>query len=1037
MPRDPYGESDVARKFNQKKPKPQEGDPKVAAAYMRKFGMGNLADFYEEQGGQAENGQVPSMFGGMMDNKGNLTGIKPPAGFGNLGSMMNNIAIQSAEGKAQVQKQSKPKNNATVGNATNPYEYPQAQNYGSRTGPAGGPTAQDFINAAPEAMRVDPDEQPDNSALPLANELELFATYSNIFSFGCLSPDEVNYPDDTYIKNGLKDGQLVFRSGKGLTAPRKPRTAAEVRYNIDTQYFINNVEIDTWIAPNKKSRQTNFHQIKFEVREPYSMGMLLQTMQLAADNAGYKNYLEAPWLLEMMFIGWKDIEKSNPSAPITRRLLPLKVVTVEFNVDAEGAVYQFLCSAFNDEAFADNAQSIPTDIQVSGRTLEEICQSGINSIATHINTHKIKSQLKDDKGKTISLKEAGKIEVDEYIIAFPSKRASKDQAALYRSNKEGRDTATTGELQYKTFSADETLEIVESGDVALSTLFNESGRKYASEFARRKLIEGRLGFSVKRGNLSESIKTVITDKSMGINPIGLSDIAPEEPTGAGHPDFGKPTFSYDAKSETFKRGAIAIDPAKRTVQFRAGTKIQRILEELVLISSYGQRLLKAEQDQNGMIDWFKIESQMYLIHDSKAEAKNGRMPRIYVYNVVPYKAHISAFQKPNAPPPGYDKLVKQAAKAYNYMYTGQNKDILDFEIKLDNTFFSAINKLGKKENDDTASKATDTPPSKVDESSGADGIPGNDGGRKSQQEVAQNTTPLSAGAVAESAEIQVARAFNEAIVNSEADLITLNMRILGDPYYIADSGMGNFNSHSTEYINVNANGSIDHQSGQVDVIINFETPIDIDPERGDYKMQAMPLSKVNNFSGLYQVITVANRIENNTFTQELSMVKRPNFEKKNVAEKTKEKAFEYSEVQQKQLDTIIAVKGKESEEYIVQKLIIQGKLDNISIAQEGINWGKVSDIQKSIAKILSADQTAREKANAQNKASDDRLIALAKSRSTANPTGNPVAVPPGQQTRGSDSAFANDAQATDPVVSTGTGQGYIDKNGLWVPYGID
>ena len=119
MPRDPYGESDVARKFNQKKPKPQEGDPKVAAAYMRKFGMGNLADFYEEQGGQAENGQVPSMFGGMMDNKGNLTGIKPPAGFGNLGSMMNNIAIQSAEGKAQVQKQSKPKNNATVGNATN------------------------------------------------------------------------------------------------------------------------------------------------------------------------------------------------------------------------------------------------------------------------------------------------------------------------------------------------------------------------------------------------------------------------------------------------------------------------------------------------------------------------------------------------------------------------------------------------------------------------------------------------------------------------------------------------------------------------------------------------------------------------------------------------------------------------------------------------------------------------------------------------------------------------------------------------------
>ena len=75
MARDPYGESDVARKFNQKKPKPngvgQDGDPKVAAAMMRKFGMSNLANFYEDQGGQAESGKVPSMFGNMMDNKGN------------------------------------------------------------------------------------------------------------------------------------------------------------------------------------------------------------------------------------------------------------------------------------------------------------------------------------------------------------------------------------------------------------------------------------------------------------------------------------------------------------------------------------------------------------------------------------------------------------------------------------------------------------------------------------------------------------------------------------------------------------------------------------------------------------------------------------------------------------------------------------------------------------------------------------------------------------------------------------------------------
>tara|TARA_B100001057_G_scaffold498471_1_gene605559 strand:+ start:2178 stop:5243 length:3066 start_codon:yes stop_codon:yes gene_type:complete len=1021
LARDPYGESDVARKFNQKKPKPtgvgQDGDPKVAAAFMRKFGMGNLANFYEEQGGQAEKGQVPSMFGGMMDNKGNLTGVKPPGGFGNLGASLNVNALSSAEGRAEILKTIKPKNVATVGDA-------------------GGPTAQDFINAAPQAMfSIEPDRQPDDGPLPLANELELFASYSNVFAFGCLSPDEVNYPDDTYIKNGLSDGQIVFRSGTGLSAPRKPRTAAEMRYGIDTQYFINNVEIDTWIAPNKKSRQTNFHQIRFEVREPYSMGMLLQTMQLAALNAGYKNYLEAPWLLEMMFIGWKDIEKSNPSAPSTRKLLPLKVVSVEFNVDSEGSVYQFLCSAFNDEAFADNAQSISTDIQCSGRTLEEICQSGINSIATNLNTHKLKEHLTDEKGKPIALKDAGKIEVDEYIIAFPSKRASKDQAELYSSNKKGRDTATTGELEYKEFTDEETLEIVETGDVSLSTLFDQAGREYATKFARRKLIEGRLGYSIRRGTLSESIKKVITDKDMGINPIGLAKIAPEEPTGGGNADFGKATFTYDKRTENFTRGATSIDPTKRTIQFRSGTKIQRILEELVLISDWGKKLLLLEPNKEGMVPWFKIESQMYLIHDSKAEAKNGRMPRIYVYNVVPYDVHIGSFQKPNSPPPGYDKLVKQAVKAYNYMYTGLNKDILDFEIKLDNTFFSAINKMNGKESNDVANKATDKDVTEVSESQDG-GEPGQDGGRKSQSEVANDSVPLSAGAIAETAEIQVARAFNEAIVRSEADLITLNMRILGDPYYIADSGMGNFNSAPTEYININANGSMDHQRGQVDVIINFKTPIDIDPEIGNYKMQAVPISGIDNFSGLYQVITVNNRIENNVFTQELSMVKRPNFDKKNIAESNTKKAVEINKEAEKELRQLEKLGvSKDDDMYKIKQLEVQNNLNNISLGQIGISMERATKLQAEIKDKLAADTSAREKINAQNKASDDRLIALAKGRAT-DPTGNPVATPP--KAGDTSGTFADDAQASSsgssaPTITTG----YIDEKGLWVPYGID
>ena len=95
---------------------------------------------------------------------------------------------------------------------------------------------------------IEPKRERGNTPLPLANVLEQFATYNNIFSFGCISPQELNYPDETYRKTGIRGGQMVFRSGAGLKSNKKPRTGAEQDYNVDTQYFIDNVEIDTYIA---------------------------------------------------------------------------------------------------------------------------------------------------------------------------------------------------------------------------------------------------------------------------------------------------------------------------------------------------------------------------------------------------------------------------------------------------------------------------------------------------------------------------------------------------------------------------------------------------------------------------------------------------------------------------------------------------------------------------------------------------------------------------------------------------------------------
>jgi len=122
--------------------------------------------------------------------------------------------------------------------------------------------------------------------------------------------------------------------------------------------------------------------------------------------------------------------------------------------------------------------------------------------------------------------------------------------------------------------------------------------------------------------------------------------------------------------------------------------------------------------------------------------------------------------------------------------------------------------------------------------------------------------------------------------------------------------------------------------------------------------------------------------------------------------------------------------------YKIKQLEVQNNLSNVSLGQLGITMERAKQLQADIKDKLAAGKTARENIDAQNKASDDRLIALAKGRAT-DPTGNPVSTPP--KAGDTSGTFADDAQASgsggssEPTITTG----YIDEKGLWVPYVID
>jgi hypothetical protein len=132
---------------------------------------------------------------------------------------------------------------------------------------------------------------------------------------------------------------------------------------------------------------------------------------------------------------------------------------------------------------------------------------------------------------------------------------------------------------------------------------------------------------------------------------------------------------------------------------------------------------------------------------------------------------------------------------------------------------------------------------------------------------------VTGGALSETAKIQIARQFQDALINSNVDLVSTTMKIWGDPYYLSDSGMGNYTAREGDSINMTADTTMDYQSGQVDIKVNFRTPVDI-RENGMYDFGDNVL--VDTFSGLYMVNTLTSNFSGGQFTQELNMVRRPN-----------------------------------------------------------------------------------------------------------------------------------------------------------------
>ncbi len=742
------------------------------------------------------------------------------------------------------------------------------------------------------------------------NSLHQFSSFNTIFTMSCLTRDEIAVPNETYRAYGPQN--VILRSGGGA-GDNKVTTEYEDIIGGKLEYFIDNVNIEALCVPNSKSRSTNATFITFTVEEPYSMGLFLQTCQIAATMSGFQNYANAPFMLSMEFIGYDDDGDVivTESGLNLRRDVPIKLTNIEFEVNQGGTTYTVEALPWNEQAYLDDATSSPVDIALTGNTVEKLLQSGEQSLTTIINGH------------YEELRKANQIaEASEIVITFPKDIASSgnpsripntsDAGATTASRSGGRGGGGGGKggKIFGAVAAGVVGGVVGGvlGGNSLKDSFNDvlggiaggldkslggllSNFKSGNIQGLFENISGFLGAQAPQNFeafLSMITGQVLTKSSIGeklssiaqdpasLNNLGSARIisGAEESGTVPMPQTGQ---VYDKRNKVMTRAKNTVSNDERVFNYGSGTSILKIIEDVILTSDWGKSIKERAPDENGMVPWFRIDAESYLKPNAQQENVFGEDAKVNHYKVVEYKVHSSHFQNAGAAGVDYNSLRQNAKKEYNYIYSGENTDIVRFDISFKAAFFQFIQPDSGQLSIDaktggTQFNLTQTKPSQLGlniQPSGANSSTG----LATQGFVNSSSTQGGGGAGIDNSKIRWARKFHDQILgNGSVDLVEVKLEIFGDPYFIVDSGMGNWTDEAGD-LNTTAGGQVDYQRSEVDVILNFRTPIDYNPDTGGmiYPEDTVPVSQ---FNGLYRVTAIENKIQRNMFTQELTLLRR-------------------------------------------------------------------------------------------------------------------------------------------------------------------
>ena len=304
-----------------------------------------------------------------------------------------------------------------------------------------------------------------------------------------------------------------------------------------------------------------------------------------------------------------------------------------------------------------------------------------------------------------------------------------------------------------------------------------------------------------------------------------------------------------------------------------------MIEDVITSSDWGRNAVRQKRNAKGEYEWFKIHTHVYNSSSLFGGLVTGASPKVYVFRVVPYTVPASIFSGPNTQGV-WNALSAQAGavKAYNYIYTGQNSEIIKFDLHFNQTFYTGMQATRSQRmmsqifGGSMLSKEENSPEFATSDTGGT-GVSGSETGSPTVLSTTENNQVSGGGGTPDTA-TSVAKTWNNNLINTDRDMITVDLEINGDPYWLMDAGLGNYLGLSNPINSaITLEGSCNPVGGMVTTVLNFRTPMDYDGKDGFVKYPLGGFLPIAMFSGVYRTIYVTNHFKNGKFTQTLNLAR--------------------------------------------------------------------------------------------------------------------------------------------------------------------